>query len=359
MLTDAPKPGANPTVATPSTPIILVRKTPPSPSPVFDTFWRFAHARQQIYHTRLRGEPSPWTWDPVLSTHRFTNCYRASDRVSQYLIGQVQRKGPQDPENQVLRTLLFKLFNRIETWELLQQDGTIDKESFEVAALDPVLTRARGAGVSIYSAAYIMPSGPAELRTTSKHRMHLEFLARSLRDGTIARLAAAGDGVQGLYLQLLALPGLGNFLAYQYAIDLNYTEHFQFSEDAFVVPGPGARDGLRKCFTSLGEYTEADTLHWMRERQALEFAARDLAFQDLWGRALSSLDLQNLACEVSKVARVAHPDVKGISGREHIKQRFSPSDRPLPAPVFPAWWGIQVPAGLGAPSAAAQSPLSW
>ncbi len=338
----------------------LVRKTPPSPSPVYDTFWRFAHARQQVYHARLRGDPAPWTQDAILRAHRFTNCYRASDRVSQYLIGKVQRQGPQDPENLVLRTLLFKLFNRIETWELLQQQcGPLDKETFEVAGLDRALTQARAAGVSVYSAAYIMPSGPAELRTTSKHRMHLEFLARSLRDGTIARLAATAGGVQALYHQLLALPGLGPFLAYQYAIDLNYTEFYQFSENAFVVPGPGARDGLRKCFTSLGDYTEADALHWMRERQGEEFVSRGLAFQDLWGRPLSSLDVQNLACEISKVARIAHPEVKGISGREHIKQRYHPSDRPLPSPVFPKWWGVKVPPGLGAPSSAAQASLTW
>ncbi len=346
------------TISSPAA-LTLVRKTPPIPSPVYDTFWRFAHERQKVYHARLRGEPAPWTQDPILRTHRFTNCYRASDRVSQYLIGQVQRQGPQDPENLVLRTLLFKLFNRIETWERLQRIGPLYRDTFDAAALDRVLTQARAAGVVVYSGAYIMPSGPAELRTSSKHRMHLEFLSRSLRDGTIARLAATVGGVQALYRQLVALPGLGPFLAYQYAIDLNYTEHYQSSEDDFVMPGPGARDGLRKCFTSLGDYTEADALHWMRERQGEEFAARGLAFQDLWGRPLSSLDVQNLACEISKVARIAHPDVKGISGREYIKQRYHPSERPLPAPVFPQWWGVKVPPGLGAPSASAQSTLTW
>ena len=35
---------------------------------------------------RLAGSPPPWTDDPVICTHRFTNAYRAADRVSQYLI---------------------------------------------------------------------------------------------------------------------------------------------------------------------------------------------------------------------------------------------------------------------------------
>jgi alpha-glutamyl/putrescinyl thymine pyrophosphorylase clade 1 len=63
--------------------------------------------------------PGPWTDDPVLSRHKFTNVYRAADRVSQYLIRDVVYAGPQDPEEVVFRVLLFKFFNRIETWKLL------------------------------------------------------------------------------------------------------------------------------------------------------------------------------------------------------------------------------------------------
>jgi hypothetical protein len=35
-----------------------------------------------VYQAHLRGDPPPWTSDPIVASHRFTNCYRASDRVS-------------------------------------------------------------------------------------------------------------------------------------------------------------------------------------------------------------------------------------------------------------------------------------
>ena len=60
---------------------------------VFDTYWRFACARQELFIRRVFGAPAPWTVDPVLSAHRFTNVYRASDRVSQYLIRNVTYAG--------------------------------------------------------------------------------------------------------------------------------------------------------------------------------------------------------------------------------------------------------------------------
>jgi len=98
---------------------------------------------------------------------------------------------------------------------------------------------------------------------------------------------------------LHALPGLEPFLAYQYVTDLNYSRHLGFSEMEFVVPGPGARDGIRKCFRSLGDYSEADTIRWVADRQEEEFAARGLTFASLWGRPLQLIDCQNfclIAC---------------------------------------------------------------
>ena len=84
---------------------------------VFDTYWRFAAKRQELFMRRVRGEPAPWTDDHVLASHRFTNAYRASDRVSQYLIRQVLYEGSQTGEEIFFRAPPFKLFNRIDTWE--------------------------------------------------------------------------------------------------------------------------------------------------------------------------------------------------------------------------------------------------
>ena len=74
-------------------------------TPVFDTSWRFATARQPIFHSRVRGEAPPWTDDPVLARHRFATAYRAADRVSQYLIRNMLDEGPQQPEEILFRTL--------------------------------------------------------------------------------------------------------------------------------------------------------------------------------------------------------------------------------------------------------------
>ena len=128
---------------------------------------------------------------------------------------------------------------------------------------------------------------------------------------------------------LRSYPSIGDFLAYQFVTDLNYSELTDFSEMEFVVPGPGALDGIRKCFTDLGGLTEADLIRFVTERQEEEFNRLGLRFRDLWGRRLQLIDCQNLFCEVSKYARVKHPDVKGTGSRSRIKQIYRPAAEPV------------------------------
>jgi hypothetical protein len=121
---------------------------------------------------------------------------------------------------------------------------------------------------------------------------------------------------------LRGFPMVGRFLAFQYAIDLNYSTLFDFSEDDFVVAGPGALDGLHKCFRSLHGRTPEDVIRIIADHQEAEFAHRGLHFESLCTRRLHLVDCQNLFCEVSKYARVAHPEAAAQSGRTRIKQRF-------------------------------------
>src|SRR6185295_602496 len=130
---------------------------------------------------------------------------------------------------------------------------------------------------------------------------------------------------------------------YQFVTDINYSELVDYSEMEFVVPGPGARDGLRKCFASFGGLSEADVIRLVADRQQLEFKRLGLSFKSLWGRPLHLIDCQNLFCEVDKYARVAHPEIRGRTGRTRIKQQFRPVG-PLAQPVLPTKWNVSVPA---------------
>ena len=100
----------------------FVRKSHPTPSRLYDVFWHFAFARHQVYTRRITGDPYPWTNDPVLSSYKFTNIFRAADRVSQKLIRILYSHPYVDPNTLVLRVLLFKIFNKIDTWDAVARN---------------------------------------------------------------------------------------------------------------------------------------------------------------------------------------------------------------------------------------------
>lgn len=316
------------------------------PSPVFDTYWRFAAARQAVYLARVEGRPGPWTHDPILLRHRFTNCYRAADRVSQYLISQVSHVGDQAWEEVFFRTIVFKLFNRISTWQLLSEPfGEVRWDGYSFDAYNDVLSRAFQGGQKLYSAAYVMPA--PRLSEVRKHSNHLRLIELMMRSSAAQRIRDAAT-MKDAFALLRGFPGMGDFLAYQYLIDLNYSAGLDFDEMEFVVPGPGARDGIRKCFGAASAGIEQEIIRYMADQQEEHFARLGLSFPGLWGRRLQLIDCQNLFCEVDKYARVAHPEVAGLSGRTRIKQTF----RRDPAPVaawFPPKWGINARIGQSTP----------
>lgn len=315
--------------------------SPAKPTEVYDTYWRFAAARQDVFFNRVLGEQRPWSTDAIINKYKFTNVYRAADRVSQYLIRNVIYNDtlPNSPKETLFRILLFKLFNKIETWELLVSKlGALTYEEYVFEQYDSILNDAISKGKTIYSAAYIMPSGRSSFGFARKHSNHLKLIELIINNDTHQRLSGAKT-MQQAFEYIKQFPSLGDFLAYQLLIDINYSEILNFSESEFVVPGPGAKGGISKCFLDTGGLSNVEVIKFMTDRQDREFERLGLSFKSLWGRKLQLIDCQNLFCEVDKYARVKHPEIKGNSERTRIKQSFKATERPIDF-WFPPKWGI-------------------
>jgi hypothetical protein len=317
----------------------------PTATYVLDTYWKFAAERQEIFFNRIRGKIQ-LTADPILLRHKFTNAYRASDRVSQYLIREVIYKGDQTPDELLFRILLFKLFNKIETWELLKHElDTLTWADYSFETYSTILQQSLHEGRPIYSGAYIMSSGRSSFGYAKKHQNHLKLIEQMMHLHLADRIREA-KSLKDVYELLLGFPTIGKFLAYQYAIDINYSMLTDFSEMEFVMPGPGAMDGISKCFSSLGDYNEADVIRYVTDRQEQEFERLGIHFKSLWGRPLQLIDCQNLFCETDKYARVAHPEVNGISRRTRIKQLYLSGQGSIDY-FFPPKWDLNDKPGRG------------
>lgn len=311
------------------------------PTLVYDTYWEFAVRRQDIFYNRMEGKAFPWTDDNILKTYKFTNAYRASDRVSQYLIKNViYKEGNYTPEDKCFRILLFKLFNRIETWEYLESSlGEISAKTYSFEIYNELLMKKITDNERIYSAAYIMPSGKSCFGFEKKHQNNLKLLEYMMQTGLSKKIAKAKT-LKELYEVLLAYPTLGSFLAFQFAIDINYSDLCDYSEMSFVVAGPGAKKGIQKCFGDLNGFKYEDIIKYVSENQEKEFDKRNLKFKSLFGRRLQLIDCQNLFCETDKYARVAHPEVCGLNDRKRIKQQYINRNLKKIEYFYPPKWGI-------------------
>lgn len=308
------------------------------PTPIFGTFWKFAAERQRIFWAKQEGQQPPYTADPILATYRFTNPYRVTDRISQFLLRNVIYDGQENsrsPNATLARIILFKVFNTEAAWHLiapiLAQPTPIE---LRLDAIDKVLTQAIADKVTFWSAAYMMhaPHGTHE----PKHRPYLRLVMKMLVDGLPGKLTAT-ESMREAVDALRSYKMVGDFIAYQWAQDLNYSPAFNFSDD-YVACGPGTIRGIRKCFSDSFalDSTYDEAVAYTQSIQQAEFARLGLTFRDI-GKPLGLGDIANLFCEVDKYTRVSNPTGDG----KRIKQTYKPNSTPIPLMFPPKWGGFE------------------
>jgi hypothetical protein len=302
---------------------------------VYNKYWYFAAERQNVFFRKLAGELH-LTNDAILATYKFCNVYRASDRVSQFLIRNVIYNFDSEPEDTLFRIFFFRLLNRNETWQKLEQElGRVSLRNFNSKKYSSYLNRLKDAE-PIYGNAFILCANKS-YGFDKKHDNHLALLEQVFVTSKTADSFMQAKSLQELFELLRELPLIGNFMAYQLAIDFNYSDVINFSENDFTIPGPGALRGIQKCFRSVENKTPQQIIMYMVENQEKEFSRLGLVYKSLWGRPLHAIDCQGLFCEVDKYCRVAFPQL--ASNRSKIKAKYTPNPKKVDY-FFPPKWGI-------------------
>lgn len=303
---------------------------------VYDLYWYFACERQKIFLKKIKGEPFPWTKDPILQEYKFCNSYRVNDRVSQYLLKNVIYNGKKySNEDMLFRIVLFKLFNKESTWELLLENfKDITLKKFKINEFSKVLESAISNGVKIYNDAYISCANKA-FGYDRKHNNHLALLNKMFVIDRIQDKIVNYKTMEEGFNLIKSYPLIGNFMAYQLVTDINYSDVVNWREDEFTIAGPGSLRGIKKCFINKGKMTNEDIIRYMYVHQDKEFKRLGLDFKRIGNRPLQLIDCQNIFCELDKYCRQALPDLK--SNRTKIKKRYSPKKNNMKYFYPPKW----------------------
>jgi hypothetical protein len=324
----------------PSSPMTFVKKTPPTVRlGVYELYWTFASRRQEAYERRLSGAAWPWTTDRILQVYKFCNVFRASDRVSQYMIRDVAYAADDStPADRIFQIVAFRTFSNIATWRALRDyfDGAPTLEHLRSGEFETALDKIKKSNGGLYTGAFILCANKA-YGFDEKHRNHVGLFKDMFLDKKLDERIRGANSLEQVVRHLQDFPLMGPFMAYQTAIDLNYSTLLDFSENDYTQAGPGALRGLKKAFTDLNDYSPSDAILWMTDLQEAEFERLELRFEGLFGRPLHAIDCQGLFCELDKYCREAAPEL--LSNRSRIKARFTASPEPIDL-FFPPKWDL-------------------
>ena len=164
-------------------------------------------------------------------------------------------------------------------------------------------------------------------------------------DHIVDRLLKAKDQQEAFDI-IKSIRGFADFLAYQVFVDLSYIPDFPFSENEFVVAGPGCKRGLDYIFLDKDGMTYEECIFWLRNHinggfeggyslfnnselddvcdshgwKIVEYKPNKL-FEDLpeYDRCMNVMSIENCMCELSKY-------IKAVDGTGRPRNKYKPRE---------------------------------
>ncbi|TCD67582.1 hypothetical protein EIP91_012212 [Steccherinum ochraceum] len=312
-----------------------------SVSPVLDMFFYFMAERHRIHQLRLAGEDPPWSKDDLMNSYPFTNVFRVYDRTTQYILRNVIKKGSQDLNEVCFRVILFRFFNKPETWEFLEEHlgtPTLKWSEYDASSYDRVLLLLECKKIAPYSGCYISPAPPFGWKRNYSN--HLRLVQVMMEDNLPSELKAL-DYLKDAHGRVCLYPAIGDFVGQQLLLDLNMTGHFLWSEKEWTALGPGSSACLRKMFGPQVAHYEQEALHYLFETQETHFLRLGISgnqvprLSNSLPAGVSCVDIEHQLCECEKYCRGKFPDIKGK--RTVVGRPYRESPLPISADLPEHW----------------------
>jgi hypothetical protein len=243
--------------------------------------------REHIRRQKERGDPKPWTSDPILQQFKFCNVHREDDKVTRWFAANWRHSTYWDHKNFVPAIILGRTINWPDTLEYLGFPYEWDK----VAYYNKLCARAES-GKKVYTGAYMVSQYGSKLPKN--------VLVMDNADYYFKYTPPILDTLEDTYEELLMYSGVGPFMAGQVLADLKQTKLLQNAPDwsTWACLGPGSSRGLNRLYDRNLNFqpSQKQGLEEMREvRSALgNYNPTEV---------MCLQDLQNCLCEFDKYMR--------------------------------------------------------
>ena len=254
-----------------------------------ERFFYWIKERTYIQERKDRGDPWPWTDDPILQEYKFTNAYRERDKTTVWFRQNIRDPLKFKPEV-YMATVIFRWFNLIETGQtLLKHNLHIDWDPEK--AYDVIIPQDKW-----ITGAYMIKS------PTSKNKVRgiCETITNVWNDRERFLDKCPWDSLQKMNTWLEGYPFLGPFLASELATDFRhpFVGFRAFDILTWANAGPGAMRGLNRIYGRELTYTSKkhDWCAEMRELLTIAVIQQSLDFE--------LREIEHSLCEFDKYERV-------------------------------------------------------
>jgi len=273
-------------------------------------FFYWIQERHKIYIKKTRGDPWPWTKDPILKEYKFTNVYRELDTGTIFCRKTIREPYAAHPEL-FFNIAMYRLFNLIDTYKDI---GFVT--NYDYKKIEPIIRSRRENGLQVFTGAHMITGTLGGDKIWQVFGLCLPALWERRKELE----PKPGDTLESAFNRLnKSTPGFGPFISYEVISDLRWTRYLCGASDimTWANPGPGCMRGLNRLLgLSLNptkQLPKEKYIHYMR--RLLEMSS-DPFYGCEWMPDLTMREVEHSLCEFFKYEKVrlglGHPRSKYI-----------------------------------------------
>jgi hypothetical protein len=287
----------------------------------YEVLVHYLNERELIRIKRERGDPGPWTTDPILSRYKFTNIMRSEDRTTRWLVKHWYDPNRDQPKTILtLNCALARYFGSIDFLEVIGFQKNWDPDYLIKTATDRLANRQK-----VFTGAYIITNAgstdPKQNVVVSQFLTPLRFQLDS-----IVAIAENTNRWQPVAEKLQQQAGIGAFMSKEIALDMMLTPVLENATDKLTYSpvGPGAIRGLNRLYGRPLQASASQPVALSEMKRLLGRLANDRVFADYMpeiGVGYGVTDLQFSLCEFDKYLRVKNGEGRPRSGYDYRKAK--------------------------------------
>lgn len=306
-------------------------------------YYDFFKTRHDIWVNRfVKGLPqSEWTSDKIMKEFKFTNAYRELDRGTLYYT-EVMVPRFKNEKELLLNTLIYKMFNKIETQDALGNIEVKDNK-IDLKRITEILEKMTDDGETLFTSAHMVQGMMGYKISESEQKIYgRDIKCNRIMMGVCKDFLPNIDKILKRFDEAKTFKecfniccdflgyGLGEFIGYEILVHLAMAGFFEkFTLDDWANPGPGAMKAISAIMgnpvnTSKVSYSDCEKIiRELYENQEYFFDKFEIDVSKF--PKFSMLNCENALCESSKRFKALNGTGRPRVGYDTTKNDFSKS----------------------------------